>query len=95
MWPTRRQIGSTRLAYIEILGQLRQPKAVPVLKTLLASSSSHAIKRVALEALMNYDDPTIGQVVLRQYHSTLPDEQRPKYRPSPAGEPEELRRSRS
>ncbi|WP_406695563.1 HEAT repeat domain-containing protein [Singulisphaera sp. Ch08] len=65
----------TRLAYIEILGQLRQPKAVGVLKNLLATSSSHAIKRVALEALMNYDDPTVGQVVLRQYHSTLPDEQ--------------------
>src|SRR5258708_5908344 len=65
----------TRLASIEILGQVRQPKAVPVLKALLGSSSSHAIKRVALEALMNFDDPTIGQVVLRQYHTTLPDEQ--------------------
>ena len=64
-----------RLAYIEILGQLKQPQAVEVLKRLLATSSSHAIKRVALEALMNYDDPTIGKVVVRQYHSTLPDEQ--------------------
>ncbi|MBX6316405.1 MAG: c-type cytochrome, partial [Isosphaeraceae bacterium] len=65
----------TRLAYIEILGQVRQPKAVGVLSKLLATSASHAVKRVALQALMNYDDPAIGQVVLRQYHTTLPDEQ--------------------
>ena len=64
----------TRLAYIEILGQIHQPKAVATLTKLLSSSSSHAIKRVALEALMNYDDPAIGKVVLRQYQSTLPDE---------------------
>jgi len=63
----------TRLAYIEILGQIHQPKAVATLTKLL-SSSSHAIKRVALEALMNYDDPAIGKVVLRQYQTTLPDE---------------------
>jgi putative heme-binding domain-containing protein len=64
----------TRLAYIEILGQIHQPKAVAALTKLL-SSSSHAIKRVALEALMNYDDPAIGKAVLRQYQTTLPDEQ--------------------
>jgi putative heme-binding domain-containing protein len=65
----------TRLASIEILGQIHQPRAVATLTRLLSSSSSHAIKRVALEALMNYDDPAIGKVVLRQYQTTLPDEQ--------------------
>jgi putative membrane-bound dehydrogenase-like protein len=65
----------TRLATIEILGQIHQPKVVPVLTRLLSSSTSHAVKRVALEALMNYDDASIGQSVLRQYQSTLPDEQ--------------------
>jgi putative heme-binding domain-containing protein len=65
----------TRLAYIEILGQVRQPGAVGTLKKLLATTPSHAIKRVALEALMNFDDPAIGQAVLAQYHTTLPDEQ--------------------
>jgi len=65
----------TRLAYIEILGQLRQPKALGVLKSLLSRSSSHAIKRVALEALMNYDDPSIGKTVVQLYQSSLPDEQ--------------------
>jgi putative heme-binding domain-containing protein len=64
-----------RLAYIEILGQIRQPRAVATFTRLLASSQSHAIKRVALEALMNFDDPAIGKVVLRQYQTTLPDEQ--------------------
>lgn len=65
----------TRLAAIEILGQVRPPKAVAPLTKLLATSSSHAIKRVAIEALMNFDDPAIGQAVLRQYQTTLPDEQ--------------------
>src|SRR5581483_10557974 len=39
----------TRLAYIEILGQIQQPKVIPVLTRLLGGSGSSAIKRVALE----------------------------------------------
>src|SRR5262249_12297896 len=65
----------TRLAYVEILGQIHQPKAVDVLLKLLSSTQSHSLKRTALEALLNYDDPKIGKTVMQLYHSTLPDEQ--------------------
>jgi putative heme-binding domain-containing protein len=65
----------TRLAYVEILGETRQPKAVDVLLKLLGTTSSHALKRTALEALMNFDDPKIGEAVMRMYHGVLPDEQ--------------------
>lgn len=65
----------TRLAYIEILGQIRQPKAVDVLLKLLSTTPSHSLKRASLEALMSFEEPKIGTEVLRLYHSALPDEQ--------------------
>ena len=65
----------TRLAYVEILGQIRQPKSVDALLGLLGKTSSHSLKRAGLEALMNYDDPKIGETVMRLYHGALPDEQ--------------------
>jgi putative heme-binding domain-containing protein len=65
----------TRLAYAEILGQIHQPRAVDVFLKVLATSTSHSLKRTALEALMNYDDPKIGATVMRLYHTALPDEQ--------------------
>ena len=64
-----------RLEAIEVLGEVREPKAVAPLLRLLATSPSSAIKRVAIHALMPFDDPKIAQVVLRQYQTTLPDEQ--------------------
>ena len=65
----------TRLAYVEILGQTRRPEAVAPLLALLGKTSSHSLKRAALEALMNFDDPQIGATVMRLYHGPLPDEQ--------------------
>jgi putative heme-binding domain-containing protein len=65
----------TRLAYVEILGQIRRPEAVPVLLKLLGTTKSHSLKRTALEALMSFDDPSIGPAVMKLYHSNLPDEQ--------------------
>ncbi|MCE9605645.1 MAG: ThuA domain-containing protein [Planctomycetia bacterium] len=65
----------TRLAYVEILGEIRQPKAVDVLLKLLSTTPSHSLKRASLDALMNFDDPKIGETVVRLYHSALPDEQ--------------------
>lgn len=65
----------TRLAYVEILGQIRAPAAVDVVLKLLGTTPSHSLKRAGLEALMNFDEPKIGETVLRLYHSALPDEQ--------------------
>ena len=66
---------ATRMTYIEILGQIDQPRAVPVLLKLLSRKGSNNIKRVALQALLSYDDPVIGETIVKRYHSTLPDEQ--------------------
>lgn len=63
-----------RLAYIAVLGEVKAEKAVPVLIRLLGSPSM-AIKRAALQAMINFDDPSIGQAICAQYHTSLPDEQ--------------------
>ncbi|MCH7916769.1 MAG: HEAT repeat domain-containing protein [Planctomycetes bacterium] len=62
-----------RLAYIEILGQINQPKAISTLTRLLRSRHS-SIKLAALKALQNYDDASIPRQILAAYHSTLLDE---------------------
>ncbi len=64
----------TRLTYLEILGQLKESRLVGQGLTLLGSSRSPAIKRAALEALMNFDDARIGQTICSRYHTTLPAE---------------------
>ncbi len=63
-----------RLALIEVLGQVPQPKAVPVLLGLIGSSQPPGIKRAVMTALMSYDDPKIGQTICSRYHSSLPDQ---------------------
>lgn len=62
-----------RLAYLELLGQLGRSEAVGPMLSLLGSPSP-AIKRAALLALMNFDDPRIGQTICNRYHSSLPAE---------------------
>lgn len=63
----------TRLAYLEILGQINKPQVVGPLLGLLGSRSP-AVKRGAMLALMNYDDPRIGQTICSRYQSSLPAE---------------------
>ncbi len=63
-----------RLAYMAVLGEVKPPKAVPVLIHLMASPSI-AIKRATLQALIHFDDPSIGEAICTRYHSQLPDEQ--------------------
>lgn len=66
----------TRLTYIEIFGQLKTKEAVGPLTAILSLSGAdtHSLKRVALQALMNFDNPSIGKKILSRYHSTLLDE---------------------
>lgn len=66
----------TRLTYIEILGQLKTKSAIGPLTAILSSrgADTHSLKRVALQALMNFDNPSIGKNILARYHSTLLDE---------------------
>ncbi len=63
----------TRLALIETFGEIDVPAAAPVLTALLRSNSS-GIKKAALQALMRYSDPKIGQQICALFQSTLPDE---------------------
>jgi putative membrane-bound dehydrogenase-like protein len=64
----------TRLAVIEFFGRQPNPKAQATLINQLGASAI-AIKRGALQALMAYDDPSIGDAICQRWHSTLPDEQ--------------------
>ncbi len=63
-----------RLNYIEILGQINQPKVVPTLLRNISRSGDYDAKRVTLQALMNYPDDSIGRTLIGRYNSTLPDE---------------------
>jgi len=67
---------SVRLLYIEILGQIKHPHAEKPFLALLAArgSGSHAIKRVALQALMNFENPSIGKAIVGRLYSSLPPE---------------------
>ncbi|MEZ6057815.1 MAG: c-type cytochrome [Planctomycetaceae bacterium] len=67
-----------RIAYLELLAQRgnqesRRQEVVSALLGLLGSSSD-AIKRSAMMAMMTYDDPRIGSTICSRYHSSLPDE---------------------
>lgn len=64
---------SERLGYIEILGQIKQPRVVSSLLGRLRSGDS-AIKLATLKALQNYEDPKISRYILGAYHSTLLNE---------------------
>jgi len=64
---------ASRLALIEAFGSTPRPKAAAVLVRLLASPSV-PIKRATLQALMAYDDASIGKEVCNRWHSSIPDE---------------------
>jgi putative membrane-bound dehydrogenase-like protein len=63
-----------RLSYIAVLGEVKASKVSPVLINLLGAPSI-AIKRAALQSLINFDDPAIGDAICSRYHTSLPDEQ--------------------
>lgn len=64
---------ATRLLYIEILGQIGEPRAIQPLLGLLGSNSS-GVKRAAMLALMNFSDDVIGSTICNQYQSSIQDE---------------------
>ena len=69
--------GSNPVERIEIakaLGDVGDPSVVPALLKLLAVDQQSALKRVALQALANYDDPSIPKTILSRLGSTLPRE---------------------
>ena len=58
-----------RLRYVEILGEVKQPTAEPVLLELLAKTEDPALLRGALAALQQFDQPEIANAVLKRFGS--------------------------
>ncbi|MFO0824757.1 MAG: PVC-type heme-binding CxxCH protein, partial [Gemmataceae bacterium] len=63
---------SARISAIDLLRQVRDPKAKEVLLTVLAEHKSDSVKLATLAALEGYDDPQIGEKVLDRYTSYSP-----------------------
>jgi putative heme-binding domain-containing protein len=62
-----------QLQYVQIMGEVRVPGAVPVLLHLGCQSPDNALRAAALAALANYDDPTIARDVLKTYGNLSDD----------------------
>ncbi|HJT76322.1 MAG TPA: PVC-type heme-binding CxxCH protein [Gemmataceae bacterium] len=58
-----------RLQFVQILGEVKQPRAVPVLLGLVEHSRDEPLRMAALTALQQYNDPAIGAAVVRLYGS--------------------------
>jgi putative heme-binding domain-containing protein len=59
--------GGERLQYVTILGQVNQPKCVPVLLNLLTTTRDDALRLAALTALQQYNDPKIASAAIALY----------------------------
>lgn len=59
--------GNQRLQYIQIFGEVRQAKCVPVLIDLVRRTSDDGLRIAALAALESYDGPQIAGTVLELY----------------------------
>ncbi len=58
---------SERLQYVQIFGEVQQPRCVPVLLDLVQRSADDTLRMTALTALQPYDDPRIVTTVLQSY----------------------------
>ncbi|HKB36143.1 MAG TPA: c-type cytochrome, partial [Gemmataceae bacterium] len=56
-----------RLQYVQIFGEVRQPRSVPVLLALVEKSRDEALRQAALTALQVHPDAKIGAEVVRLY----------------------------
>ena len=64
-----------RLQYVQIFGEVRQPRCVPLLLGVVEKSRDEALRRAALTALQSYPDARIGTAVVRLY-GQLPEDVR-------------------
>ena len=62
-----------RLQHIQIFGEVRQPRSVPVLLKLLQSTADDGLRTAALAALEKYDSPEIAATVLAGYSQWTDD----------------------
>jgi putative membrane-bound dehydrogenase-like protein len=64
-----------RLRVLEVLGEVRQARALPVLMRVLSEDRDAALRQAALTALQPYDDPAVARTVVR-LHDKLPSDVR-------------------
>jgi putative heme-binding domain-containing protein len=65
-----------RLLYVRTFGEVKQPRAVPVLLALARTDKSADLRKAALSSLQTYDDAQIGADIAAAYAS-LPVEAQP------------------
>ncbi len=65
--------GSRRLQLIQVFGESRQAKAVPILLSVARDEKSSELRRAALSALQAYDNPEIAVEVTSQLAGYPPD----------------------
>lgn len=63
-----------RLQFVQILGEVKLPQAVPVLLSLLRSPTHTALHKAALVALQQYHEPEIGAEVVALFPSLHPED---------------------
>lgn len=64
---------SKQLLYVQILGEVHQPRALPALLQLATRSPDTALRGTALTALQRYDDPEVAPAVLAAYPGMADD----------------------
>jgi putative heme-binding domain-containing protein len=64
-----------RLPLLQVLGEVKQTRAVPILLQVVGEAREAALRQAALAALQPYDDPSIGAAVVR-LHDALPHDVR-------------------
>src|SRR5262249_31300958 len=62
-----------RLRLLQVLGEVRQPRAVPALLGVLTDARDDALRAAALTALQPYDDPAVGAAVIGLHDKLTPD----------------------
>lgn len=64
---------SQRLQLVQVLGEVKQPRCVPALVGLLASTKDDTLKMAALTALQSYDSPEIASATIEIYPNLTDD----------------------
>jgi putative heme-binding domain-containing protein len=64
-----------RLQYVQVFGEVRQPRCVPLLLGVVEKSRDEPLRQAALTALQSYSDTKIGTEVVRLYKQ-LPEDVR-------------------
>jgi putative membrane-bound dehydrogenase-like protein len=62
-----------RITYVRTFGEVKLPKAVPVLLTIARGDKSADLQKTALASLQSYDDPKIGTDIAAAYANLTPD----------------------